>query len=145
MSEDYESEEDLYEEEEYIQNEVPPPDIDDEFREAILEAKRSLSTNIINGPDLGTRNAQDIKIVNNYIKALNNLYVLSLNAEKGFTVVNDSNLNKFPLESREKVKTALNFITDYFKKLSVVDKIPYTNYIRNSFKENQFILHNNFE
>jgi hypothetical protein len=62
MSEDYESEEDLYEEEEYIQNEVPPPDIDDEFREAILEAKRSLSTNIINGPDLGTRNAQDIKI-----------------------------------------------------------------------------------
>jgi hypothetical protein len=145
MSEDYESEEDLYEEEEYIQNEVPPPDIDDEFREAILEAKRSLSTNIINGPDLGTRNAQDIKIVNNYIKALNNLYVLSLNAEKGFTVVNDSNLNKFPLESREKVKIALNFITDYFKKLSVVDKIPYTNYIRNSFKENQFILHNNFE
>lgn len=145
MSDNYESDEDLYEEEEYIQNEIPPPDVDDEFREAILEAKRSLSTNIINGPDLGTRNAQDIKIVNNYIKALNNLYVLSLNAEKGFTVVNESNLNKFPSESREKVKTALNFISEYFKKLSVVDKIPYTNYIRNSFKENQFILHNNFE
>jgi hypothetical protein len=145
MPEDYDSDEDLYEEEEYIQNEVPPPDVNDEFREAILEAKRSLSSNIINGPDLGTRNAQDIKIVNKYIKALNNMYVLSLNAEKGFTVVNDTNLNKFPAESREKVEIALNFITDYFKKLSVADKIPYTNYIRNSFKENQFILHNNFE
>jgi len=142
---EYDSDEDLYEEDEYIQNDVPPPDIDDEFREAFFDVKQSLTKTIINGPTLGTRDAQDVKIINKYIKALNNLYILSLNAERGFTVVNDVNLNKFPAESREKVKVVLNLVTEYFKKLSVADKIPYENYIRNSFKENQFVLHNNFE
>jgi hypothetical protein len=132
-------------EEEYIQNEIPPPDIDDEFREKILDAKRSLNTNIINGPELGTRESQDVKLVNDYIKALNNLYILSLNAQKGINVINDRNLSVFPPETKEKIELALRYITDYFKKLSIVDKIPYEHYIRQSFKENQFLLHNNFE
>lgn len=142
---DHEDSDDELYEEEYIQNDVPPPGITDEFREAILEAKRSLNSNIIAGPELGTRNAQDVRIVNNYVKTLNKLYVLSIDAQKGIDVINTKNLDVFPSNTREKVTIALKFITEYFKKLSVPDRIPYENYIRNSFKENQFILHNNFD
>jgi hypothetical protein len=73
------------------------------------------------------------------------LYILSLDAQRGIKVINDKNMSDFPPETREKVERALKYITNYFKKLSVVDRIPYENYIRNSFKENQFLLHNNFE
>jgi hypothetical protein len=142
---DYEDSDDELYDEEYVQNDVPPPGITDEFREAILEAKKSLNNTIITGPELGTRNAQDIKVVNNYVMTLNKLYILSLDAEKGVDVINSKNLDLFPSDARDKVKIALNFIADYFRKLSVPDRIPYENYIRNSFKENQFLLHNNFE
>jgi hypothetical protein len=131
--------------EEYIQNEAPLPGIDSEFREAILEVKKSLNNNIINGPELGTREAQSINRVNDYIKALNEMYVLSLNAQKGINVINDKNLSLFPVESKEKIEIALKFIMEYFKKLDIADRIPYESYVKNSFKDNQFLLHNNFE
>lgn len=140
----YDSDEELYEEE-YEQNDIPPPGVEDEFRNAMLDAKKSLNFTIIDGPELETRNAQDIKLVNKYVNTLNKLYILSIDAQRGVDVVNAKNMDAFPADSREKVKIALNFITDYFKKLSVADRIPYENYIRNSFKENQFLLHNNFE
>jgi hypothetical protein len=140
----YDSDEELYEEE-YEQNEIPPPGVEDEFRNAMLDAKKSLNFTIIDGPELETRNAQDIKLVNKYVNTLNKLYILSIDAQKGIDVVNVKNMDAFPADSREKVKIALNFITDYFKNLSVADRIPYENYIRNSFKENQFLLHNNFD
>lgn len=142
-NEDYESDNSY--EEEYMQNEIPPSDVDDKFREVILDAKRSLNTKIINGPELGTRESQSIKLVNNYINALNHLYVLSLDAQRGINVINEKNLSIFPVETKDKIELALQYITDYFKKLNIVDKIPYEHYIRQSFKENQFLLHNNFD
>lgn len=142
---DYTDSEDEIFDEEYVQNEIPPPEVDKEFREAILEAKKSLNNNIINGPELGTREAQSLNNINEYVKALNEIYLLSLNAQKGINIINEKNLNLFPPESKEKVELALKFIMDYFTKLDFVDRIPYENYVRNSFKENQFLLHNNFE
>jgi hypothetical protein len=141
----YEYEDDEYNEDEYEQNDIAPPDISPEFREAILDAKNVLYQTIINGPNVGTPEAQDNKVLKKYMDSLNNLYILSINAENGIKVINDKNLSKFPKDARNKVQVALEYITTYFQKLSVVDKIPYDNHIRNSFKTYQFKLNNDFE
>ena len=135
---------DSTDEDEYVYNDIPPPDVNKDFRDAILSVKESLNDTIINGPELETRNAQNVNILNDYIKSINNLYILSLDAEKGINVINTKNLELFPYECRDKVKLALQHIMDCFKKESIVDKIPYENYIWNSFKENQFALNDKF-
>lgn len=117
-------------------------DITEEFRNAIMNAKRSLNDNIISGPELETREAQDLNVLNDYIKSLNNLYILSLNAQKG--IFNDKDLKLFPQESQDAVKIAIYSIIDVFKNKSIADTIPYKNYIWYSFKENQFVLNDKF-
>lgn len=115
-----------------------------EFRNAILNVKKSLNDNIISGPELETREAQDLNILNDYIKSLNNLYILSIDAQNGINILNSKNIDLFPPESKDEVKIALEYIMNAFKNKSVVDMIPYENYIWNSFKENQFILNDKF-
>ena len=46
--------------------------VSEEFRNAIINVKKSLNDNIIRGPELETRQAQDLNILNDYIKSLNN-------------------------------------------------------------------------
>jgi hypothetical protein len=116
--------------------------VDEEFRNAILNAKKSLNNNIIDGPEL--YNTQDLNVLNDYIKSLNNLYILSIDAQKGINVINTKNLDLFPPESKNEIKIALHHIMNIFKNKSIVDIIPYSNYIWNSFKENQFVLNDNF-
>ena len=116
--------------------------VDEEFRNAILNAKKSLNNNIIDGPEL--YNTQDLNVLNDYIKSLNNLYILSIDAQKGVNVINTKNLDLFPPESKNEIKIALHHIMNIFKNKSIVDIIPYENYIWNSFKENQFVLTDKF-
>ena len=132
-SEDYE-----FEGREVIENEG----VDEDFRNAIINVKKSLNNNIIDGPEID--NAQDLNVLNNYIKSLNNLYILSIDAQKGINVINTKNLDLFPPESKNEIKIALQHIMNIFKNKSIVDIIPYSNYIWNSFKENQFVLNDNF-
>ena len=91
-----------------------------------------------------TRQAQDLNILNDYIKSLNNLYILSIDAQNGINILNNQNIDLFPPESKDEVKIALEYIMNIFKNKSVVDMIPYENYLWNSFKENQFVLNDKF-
>lgn len=118
--------------------------VSEEFRNAIINVKKSLNDNIIRGPELETRQAQDLNILNDYIKSLNNLYILSIDAQNGINILNNQNVDLFPPESKDKVKIALEYIMNIFKNKSVVDMIPYENYLWNSFKENQFVLNDKF-
>lgn len=118
--------------------------VSEEFRNAILNVKKSLNDNIISGPELETRQAQDLNILNDYIKSLNNLYILSIDAQNGINILNNRNIDLFPRESKDEVKIALEYIMNAFKNKSVVDMIPYENYLWNSFKENQFVLNDKF-
>ena len=118
--------------------------VSEEFRNAIINVKKSLNDNIIRGPELETRQAQDLNILNDYIKSLNNLYILSIDAQNGINILNNQNVDLFPLESKDEVKIALEYIMNIFKNKSVVDMIPYENYLWNSFKENQFVLNDKF-
>ena len=132
-SEDYE-----FEGREVIENEG----VDEDFRNAIINVKKSLNNNIIDGPEID--NVQNLNVLNDYIKSLNNLYILSIDAQKGINVINTKNLDLFPPESKNEIKIALQHIMNIFKNKSIVDIIPYSNYIWNSFKENQFVLNDNF-
>lgn len=118
--------------------------VSEEFRNAIINVKKSLNDNIIRGPELETRQAQDLNILNDYIKSLNNLYILSIDAQNGINILNNQNVDLFPPESKDEVKIALEYIMNIFKNKSVVDMIPYENYLWNSFKENQFVLNDKF-
>jgi hypothetical protein len=138
-----EDSDDEYEEEEYIQNEVLPPDVDQEFRNNVLNVKHILYDNTILKPELGTPQVQSNRLLDEYLKNINQMYVLSLNAQKG--LVNESELNQFPEKARQPIKQVLEWLADYFKKNRVPDTIPYGYYITQSFKEYPFVQDNSFE
>ncbi len=141
---DADSDEEYYEgDEEYVSNEVPPPEIDNEFRNNVLDIKHNLYENIVLSPELGTDKAQSLQALQEYLKNINQVYILSLNAQKG--QVNEADLSKFPENVRGQIKTLLSWLADYFSKNRVPDTIPYEDYIRKSFREYQFVQDNSFE
>lgn len=129
--------------EDYIQNEVLPPAINEEFRNNVLNLKHILYDTSILKPELGTADAQSNNLLKLYLKNINQVYILSLNAQRG--IVNESDLRHFPEKAREPLKLILMYLADYFKKNGVVDTIPYRDYIHKSFKEYQFVQDNSFE
>jgi hypothetical protein len=129
--------------EEYIINEVPPPDINDEFRKNILGIKHILYDNTVLSANLGTDRAQDNNLLVDYLRNINQVYILCLNAQKG--IVNEEDLKKIPEGVRNKVKSVLNWLADYFRKNRAPDTIPYEDYINKSFREYQFVQNNSFE
>lgn len=138
-----ESDEEYEEDEEYQQNEVLPPEVDENFRNNVLNVKHMIYDSTILKPELGTSQAQSNRLLEDYLKNINHVYILSLNAQKG--IVNESDLNQFPEKVRGPLKQVLTYLADYFKKNRVPDTIPYEDYIRKSFKEYQFVQDNSFE
>ena len=128
---------------EYIANEVPPASINDEFRNNVLNIKHILYDNTVLSPNLGTPSAQDNKLITDYLKNINQVYILCLNAQKG--IVNEEDLKRIPEKARGALKNVLNWIADYFRKNRAPDTIPYEDYINKSFKEYQFVQDNSFE
>ena len=135
---DNESDDDY--DEEYAQNEVSPPTINNEFRKNVLNLKHILYDSTILKPEMGTAEAQSNNLLNEYLKNINQVYILSLNAQKG--LVNESDLNKVPEKARGALKQVLMFLSEYFKRNGVADTIPYEDYIKKSFKEYQFVQDN---
>jgi hypothetical protein len=122
---------------EYVQNEVSPPTINEEFRNNVLNLKHILYDSTILKPEIGTVDAQSNNLLKEYLKNINQVYILSLNAQRG--VVNESDLNKFPEKARAPLKQILMYLSEYFKKNSVADTIPYEYFINKSFKEYPFL------
>jgi hypothetical protein len=136
-----ESDEEINEDE--VMNEVPPPDIDEQFRKNVLTVKHNLYDSTVLKPKLGTPQAQSGEVIEDYFKKLNNVYILCLNAQKG--IVDPSKLNRFPQNVKEPLLLVLNWLSDFFTKNRVADTIPYKDYIRKNFKEFQFVQDNSFE
>lgn len=131
--------------EEYVQNEVPPEPINEEFMNNIVKIKNNLYDNIVLGPEEGTSEAQSRSVLQNYLNRINDIYILSLNAQKGNVLDTPEYLNKFPASTRDSIKFVLHWIADYFKKNQVSDTIPYSDYIYKSFKEYPFVQKDSFE
>lgn len=130
-------------------NEIPPPDISDEFKERILDVKHSLYDTIVLSPELGSKKAQSNSVLQEYLNKLNKVYILCMNAQNSLDVVHpqqiDKNLDEFPEGAREKIRMALKWIADFFSKNRIPDTIPYTNFIRNNLHEYQFVQTAYFE
>lgn len=128
---------------EYIMNEVAPPTIDDKFRKDVLSIKHIIYDNTVLSPELGTDDAQNNKILGSYLKNMNEVYILCVNAQRG--KIDYNKLNKLPNNVQDLLKKLLLWISDYFRKNTIPDTIPYEDYINKTFKEYQFIQHNSFE
>ena len=59
------------------QNDTPLADINPVFKNAILDVKFSLYSNIILAPQLGTRSAHSMNLIDRYLNCLNKLYIFS--------------------------------------------------------------------
>lgn len=132
-----------YEDDEYVQNEVPPPSLNDEFVNNVLKVKHSLYDNTILSPELGTSDAQSTKPIQDYLNHVNNVYILAINAQKG--QVNETALSSFPKESRESIQFVLKWLADYFSKNRIPDTIPYSDFIHKSFHDYQFVQNSDFD
>lgn len=132
------------EEEDIVLNEEPLPDIDKEFRDNVLKVKHSLYDTIVLSPELGTGEAQDKRVLDEYLDKLNKVYVLSLRAENGKNA-SENIIRIFPESSREAIRYTLNWIVDFFNKNHISATIPYSDYIRKSFHDYQFVQNNSFE
>lgn len=132
-----------YEDDEYVQNEVPPPPLDKQFIENVLNIKHNLYDDIILSPALGTKEAQDNTLVEKYIKQLNNVYVLTINAKKG--IIDESSLTQYTPKTREHIKSILVWISDFFKRNHISDTIPYDNYLHNMFHVYPFVQDKTYE
>ena len=119
-------------------------DIDPEFRKNVRNLKHTLYENIIFAPNLNTDEAQSIDPFAKYLENINNVYLLSINAQKS-QKGKINNLDQFPKETRELISNVLIWIEDYFKKNEVVDRIPYERYIQKSFNEYPFVQTNSFK
>ncbi len=113
--------------ENYLQNETPPPALSEDFIKSILDIKNKLYNNIVLSPNLGTPNAQDTRILQTYLDRVNDVYILSINAQNG--KLQNMNLDKFPENVRELIQKTLESISAIFSKNTVADTIPYRHFI----------------
>jgi hypothetical protein len=128
---------------EYITNEIPPQDINNEFRNNVLNIKHIIYDSTVLAPKVGTPDAQNNKLIQQYLKNINQVYIICLKAQKGLVDAND--LINIPEKAREPIKKVINWLTDFFKKNRAPDTIPYEDYINKSFHEYQFNQDNSFE
>ena len=101
-------------------------DIDENFKNNIVNLKHEIYENTVLSPELNTNEAQSIDPLEKYLENINNVYILSVNAQNGKI---NNNLDKFPKETRELISNLLIWIADYFKKNQVADTIPYKLFI----------------
>jgi hypothetical protein len=134
-----------YNDEEYVQNEVPPPEMDQKFIDNILEVKHKLYENTVLAPELETPGAQSNKVLQDYLNNLNSVYVMAINAQNGITLGNEQRINTFPPETREAITRTLKWIAEYFSKNTVPDTIPYSDFIRNTLHTYPFVQDKSFD
>jgi hypothetical protein len=133
-----------YEEEEVVKREDPLPELDTSFRENIKNVKHSLYNNIVLSPELGTDGVQDNTVLETYLEKLNKLYILSISAENGKRIP-DKALVIFPESSRPLIRATLDWIVDFFRKNHISLTVPYSDHIRKSFHDYQFVQNNSFD
>jgi len=128
---------------EHTLNEEPLPEINKEFRQLVLDTKHKLYTNTVISGKEGTEQAQNNNLIRDYLRSINNLYVISLNMQKKENT-DSINLSVFPENTRESIELTLNWIRKYFSENNLPDTIPYKDYIQKSFHEYPYVQSDNF-
>jgi hypothetical protein len=117
-------------EEDDIQNDEYPKDMDSEFLEMVSKIKWKLYEMIILSPELGTELAQNTNLIDIYKNEINNLHILTINAQKGLII--EKQIKNLPNKVQDDVKNLLFWILNFYKKNRHYETIPYSDYLRRS-------------
>lgn len=109
-----------------------------DFCDAIINAKYSLYENIIISPELGTPKSQDLALNDEFKRQLQVLFTIIM----GVINTNNTsiNLDTFPEGSRIIIKNAINVSDKYKNQTSAEFRNKYTSYIINHLHDYPFIL-----
>lgn len=111
--------------------------IDEDFRKRLLKAKHRLYHTIMFAPALGTKEAHDNQLLQDYLYHLNAFYVVAVRAQD--EPIEDTQLLIFPKSTRSIIKEVLDWITIYFQKNSIPYTIPYEQCIKANLHTYQFM------
>ena len=109
--------------------EDPVSEVSHEFRKKVMDMKHALYDDTVLAPKVGTTDAQNNRLIDNYVGKLNKIYRLTLGAQKGL-VAKESTLAEFPVAVRDDIQWVLRWIADFFPKNNVAKTIPYEDFLR---------------
>jgi hypothetical protein len=139
-SEIWQEEEDEDEDEDDY-NEMPLEPISEECNDLVMEVKHQLYNNIIFKPDLKSKDAQNIALVDNYRMHLINLNKLCKIVQ--IRTLSEEELQKkimdFPVDVKPKISELLHYISNFFHTNEYVDTIPYPDYFDIHFRIHPFL------
>ena len=130
------------EDEEYQQNEQPPKGIETDFSNQILALKHKIYDETVLSPDINEESAQNDRLLDDYLKHINKVYVLAVISQNGKK--NARNLDEFPKGAQESIQKTLDWLEMFFSKNRIPDTIPYVHYIRNQLHVYPFVQDNSF-
>lgn len=124
-------ENDIEEDEEFIYNESQFEDLQSDFKFLVLNTKRQLYDCIIKAPSINSKEAQDNRLLIEYITKLNILYQLckALNTSTVSMKNIETKLFKFPIETRDNIKQLILWLSTFLSTNRCVDTIPYNDYL----------------
>jgi hypothetical protein len=120
------------------------PEINEEFRNKVLNIKHSLYKATVLSGKLGSNNAQDISVLNKYLDHINNIYIILLQCQDRNSNVM-INTGQFPLDVQDDLNELFKWVRTYFMNNSIPDTIPYSNYITNTFHTYPYVQTDVFE
>lgn len=124
-------EDDIEEDEEFIYNESQFDNLQSTFKNLVLLTKRQLYDCIIKAPAITSKEAQDNRLLIEYITKLNILYQMCNALHTGDVTMKkiESKLFKFPIDTHATIKELMIWLSTFENKNRYVDTIPYNDYL----------------
>ena len=142
MSDTYESMWDESDDDiEFNENELP--ELDNNFKNLILNTKRRIYAETIFSGEPETRGSQDIQLTKKYLKKINKVYSILKNAENNNKNISD--LSEFNEDTKKNIIELVEWVYTFFRNNSIPDTIPYTDYIKLSLYVYPYVQNNNFD
>jgi len=125
-------------------NEKVFPSVSDEFRQAVIQAKRALYNAVIFANSEENASAQDNNIINNYL-----LYIQELHRILRHIFMRDASVHmdieQFPEAARENIETLIDMSRTYMAtNPENYDKLLYDDYIYMSLHEYPYVHNEDF-
>lgn len=100
--------------------------LDPKFVEYITKVKRKLYSEIVLKPPSNSKNAQQMKLLENYKKSLKKIYDMIRDIKDG--EYNPDDINMFPIKVRPTVSKLVEWVDDFFRNNTHEDIMPYDFY-----------------
>lgn len=119
-----------------IRNETPLEPVSEEFKRLLTDCKRAMYNAIVFQYSEDTPEAQDVHLLNPYLKSLTNLYTI-MNSIPNVRV-DAIDWSGIPEQARDIAKKTAVWYTNFVLRNNPIDRNPYKNYISNVIKHYPF-------